>query len=79
MNVRIRSLKGYYREVDGSLTEGTLAVVDVPGVGVCSEAEIPLSARRIGEGGLVALDEKVIGLAFVLSEAECKIAGIPIN
>jgi len=82
MNIRLRSIKGHYREHDGSLTQGSLVLIHVPGKGICTEGGLKIRARRFkaADGvNRVELYGPDIGFDFLPDEGECEREGIPVD
>lgn len=82
MSLQVRVLKGHYREEGGSLTQGSLVLIDVPGKGICTEGGLQLRARRYkvatGVEG-IELYGPEIGFDFLPDEGECERVGIPVD
>lgn len=82
MNSRIRIIKGHYREEGGSLTPGSLTVIDMPGQGLCSENGGEVRARRYQVAGEIEgleLYGPDIAFDFLPNEGECERVGIPVD
>lgn len=82
MTIQIRSLSGHYREEDGSLTPGSLVLIDMPGKGICTEGGLQVRARRFKAAPTlecVELYGPEIGFAFLAAEGECERVGIPVD
>lgn len=81
-NIRVRNINGHYREEDGSLTQGSLVFIDVPGKGICTEDGDQLRARRFKASSTtecVELYGSKIGFDFLPDEGECERVGIPVD
>lgn len=82
MIIQIRSIKGHYRDQGGSLNQGSLVLVDVPGKGICTEGGLQVRARRFrandGVDG-IELYGPDIGFDFLPDEGECEREGIPVD
>lgn len=81
MTVQVRIIKGHYREEGGSLTQGSLVLIDVPGKGICTEGGGQLRARRYKTAGVecVELYGPDIGFVFLPDDGECERGGIPFD
>lgn len=82
MTLQIRSIRGHYREEGGSLTPGSLVLIEVSGKGVCTEGGGLVRARRfkVAEGvECVELYGPEIGFEFFPDEGECERVGIPVD
>ncbi|OLU25535.1 hypothetical protein BVH03_17990 [Pseudomonas sp. PA15(2017)] len=82
MNIEVRSIKGHFREQDGSLNQGSLVLIDVPGKGICTEGGRQVRARRFrASDGVnrIELYGSDIGFDFLPDEGECEREGIPVD
>lgn len=82
VSIQVRSIKGHFREGDGSLTEGKLMLIDVPGKGVCSEGGLQVRARWFKDADGVDRTELYgpdMSFAFLPDVGECERAGIPVD
>ncbi|TWC12498.1 MULTISPECIES: hypothetical protein [unclassified Pseudomonas] len=82
MNTRIRIMKGHYREEGGSLTPGSLTLIDMQDKGVCAENGGEVRARRYqvtGEVEGLELYGNEIAFVFLPDEGECERVGIPVD
>lgn len=82
MNPQVRTIKGHYREEGGSLTPGSLTLIDMPDKGLCAENGGTVRARRYqvtGEIEGLELYGDDIAFDFLPEEGECERVGIPVD
>lgn len=80
--IRVSNIKGHYREEGGSLIEGSLVFIDVPGKGICTKDGAPLRARRVKVSSTtecIELYGPQMGFNFLPDEGECERVGIPVD
>lgn len=79
MSLHVRVLKGHYREEDGSLTQGSLVLIDVPGKAICTE-EGPASRSSFKDStGVEGVELYDLDFEFLPDEGECERVGIPVD
>lgn len=81
-NIRVRSIRGHYRDNDGSLTQGSLVFIDLSGKGICTEDGKQLRARCLKSSSSTECDELYgpeIGFDFLPDKGECERVGIPVD
>lgn len=81
MTVPVRIIKGHYQEDGGSLAQGSLVLIDVPGKGICTEDGSQLRARCYTVAGVECFELYGVGVGFVFlpDKGECERVGIPVD